>query len=191
MPSAPGQHPPTPAAPGPPEHPPNPANPPDPPPYFDVLFALVLGVISVVLIVLGLAVLGPFHNGLRLSDTEWKALTPQLQIATRLLVPIAALGAIAVIVGMWMAAVEWRGRFSTDKPALQSKASQQARDSLAAEAPAGAPAVLSSVIESAGKLRGAALVMIVGALLMGSAAWIAQSAAGTPPAATSTTTTTK
>jgi hypothetical protein len=64
-----------------------------------------------------------------------------------------------------MAVVEWRGRFK--KP-----------EDLTVE---GVNVDIPALVEALGKLQGAALVMIVGAVLMLAAAWVAQSAAAPSP----------
>ena len=148
------------------------------PPWFATSFAVWVAIVGALAVVLVLFVLGLFGPQLRLSDTEWNTLDARAKVATRIAVPIVVLGSIAVVVGMWMALVEWRGRF--EKPASPPPAAGVRR---------GAGEDAAKVIDSVGKLGGAALVMVVGALLMFAAAWITQSTAKPPTTPTSTTTT--
>jgi hypothetical protein len=71
-----------------------------------------------------------------------------------------------------MAVVEWRGRLKNPDAGLVKKGLPTGED-------------VSKIIAAVGALRGAALAMVVGAILMLGTAWVAQSAAGTAgPAAT-------
>jgi hypothetical protein len=106
------------------------------------------------------------------SDTEWNAFEPRLKVAVKLAAPSVLIGAVLIAVGLWMAIVEWRGRFAVAKRLEAGKVGE--RIITADEA--------GKVIEALSKLQGAALVMVIGALLMLSAAWVAQSAASPPPA---------
>ncbi len=124
-----------------------------------------------------LLALGLLGDTLRLSPSEWSALTPNEMVATRIVIPITVLGAIAVTLGAWMAVVEWRGRFAKRAPKPKPEAEAK-----------GVPDQIPAVIEAVGKLRGAALVMIVGALLLFAAAWITQSTADTATTPATTTT---
>jgi hypothetical protein len=106
------------------------------------------------------------------SDAEWNAFEPRLKVAVKLAAPSVLIGAVLIAVGLWMAIVEWRGRFAVAKRLEAGKPGE--RIMTADEA--------GKVIEALSKLQGAALVMVIGALLMLSAAWVAQSAASPPPA---------
>ena len=153
---------------------------PDAPPEFYLRFAIVTGILALLVVVGVLLALGLLGDTLRLSPSEWSALTPNEMVATRIVIPITVLGAIAVTLGAWMAVVEWRGRFAKRAPKPKPEAEAK-----------GVPDQIPAVIEAVGKLRGAALVMIVGALLLFAAAWITQSTADTATTPATTTTTTK
>ena len=146
-----------------------PPDPPPPPPLplFHGWFAIAAGIVGLVLVA---TVFGdPFMDWLQdgragFSDEDWMALEPGVKVGVTLTVPALLLGGFLVVVGLWMAVVEWRGRFK--KP-----------EDLTVEGVVDIPAL----VEALGKLQGAALVMIVGAVLMLAAAWVAQSAAAPPP----------
>jgi hypothetical protein len=72
-----------------------------------------------------------------------------------------------------MAAVEWRGRFR--KAPTQATTRER-----------GVDLDVSKTIAAIGKLRGAALVMVVGAVLMLGSAWVAKESANAPTPATTT-----
>lgn len=136
------------------------------PPRLHPWFAVIIGVLAVVLggaLVLGLNLLNG-RSGF--SEADWTALEGRLKVALGVALPMTVLGIASVLVGLWMAVVEWRGRFAerTQAPEPGTK---------------GIPENADKIIEAVGKLRGAALAMVVGALLMFGAAWIGQSAAGT------------
>ena len=143
---------------------------------FETGFAVI---IAFVIAILALAVyLAVFKDWWPLgkagfSDTEWNAFEPRLRVAVKLVAPSALIGAVLIAVGLWMAIVEWRGRFAVAKKLEAGKP--------------GGTMIMSAddagkAIEALSKLQGAALVMVIGGLLMLSAAWVAQSAASPPPA---------
>jgi hypothetical protein len=105
---------------------------------------------AIVVVVLGVALFGVLgYLGSRvLSDTFWPGLEGRLKIAIVLGLPAAVVGLVVLLFGLWMVAVEWRGRLT------------------AAHAAGGNP-------------RGAAIAMVVGAVLLLGTAWVAASAAGT------------
>jgi hypothetical protein len=111
------------------------------------------------------------------SDPEWNALEPPLRVAVKLAVPAVLIGATLIAVGLWMALVEWRGRFAVAKKLEADPTLMSGEDA-------------GKVIEALSKLQGAALVMVIGALLMLSAAWVAQSAASRPPSSPASATAT-
>lgn len=79
-------------------------------------------------------------------------------LASALAMPLTVVGVLIVAAGAWMAIVEWRGTF-------KSPPSERGLD-------------VGKVIEAVGKLKGAALLLVVGTILLLSSAWIAQSSAG-------------
>jgi len=131
------------------------------PPKFNVLFAVVVGLAAILIAAFLWHTTNLTTNHLGLSDDDWNALEAGQRLAAQLVVPAIVLGAVAVLVGLWMAAVEWRGRFRDDQTAPRVRGASD----------------VGPIIDSIGKLRGAALVMVVGAILMLSAAWVAASAA--------------
>jgi hypothetical protein len=138
----------------------------DSPPRFHPWFAVMMGVLVVSLgaaLLLGLNLLNG-RSGF--SAADWTALEGRLKVALGVALPMTVLGVASVLVGLWMAVVEWRGRFA-ERRAEPDPGTK------------GIPENADKIIEAVGKLRGAALAMVVGALLMFGAAWIGQSAAGT------------
>lgn len=150
----------------------------EPPPTFHPVFAVFLALVGLALAVgLGLmAGLPDTHAGL--SNAEWRALDGRLKVGVVMALPIMLLGGLAVLVGLWMAVVEWRGRLM-DRPKMERPKpdGEVQSEGLSVEP--------DKIIEAVGKLRGAALAMAVGTILLVASAWVAQSAAGTTPAASS------
>jgi len=149
------------------------------PPTFHPVFAALLGLAGLALAV-GLALMAGLpdtHAGL--SNAEWRALDGRLKVGVVMALPIMLLGGLAVLVGLWMAVVEWRGRLvEMPKKMATPKPNGGAETQ-------GLTVEPDKIIEAVGKLRGAALAMAVGTILLVASAWVAQSAAGTTPAATS------
>jgi hypothetical protein len=130
--------------------------------------ALVFGA---VVLAAGLLILSQTHvlsGRAGLGESEWDSLDGRAKVAVTLAVPMLVLGGFAVLVGIWMAAVEWKGRFRR----------REDTDAVTVKGPSGQD--VAAVIDSIGKLRGAAIVLVVGAALMFAAAWVASSAAETP-----------
>jgi hypothetical protein len=134
-------------------------------PEFHRLFAIAAAIALVVvgvLLFLGLQYLG---SRILVGDF-YRSLEGRLKVAVVLGLPTMVVGTVVVLVGAWMAIVEWRGRLR--KPASNKVGTRSV----------GAGEV-KEIIGAVGNLRGAALVIVVGAILMLGTAWIAQSAAGT------------
>jgi hypothetical protein len=143
------------------------ASPPEPPAAFYPKFAMDaarLITLFGVILVLGLGLFGY----VALSGAAWTSMEGRLKIAVILGLPTAILGGVVILVGLWMAVVEWRGRLT--KPVDDD-------EPVARGLPSGDD--VSKVITAVGALRGPALALVVGAILMLGTAWIAQSAAGT------------
>jgi hypothetical protein len=134
-----------------------PSPPPEPPPEFHPTFAVVLGV--VVLLALVPILIGPLRSVWALSKEDLTGTDGDRALAAALGLPLTIVGAAAVALGAWMAVVEWRGRF---KPKPQARGGARA-----------APIDVPKVIDAIGRLRGAALLLVVGAALMLGGAWIA------------------
>ncbi len=133
-------------------------------PEFHRFFAIGAAVVLVfvgLLLVVGLQYLASRI----LVGQFWAGLEGRLKVALVLGLPSMVVGTVVVLVGAWMAAVEWRGRLR--KPAAGGF---QAKTIGAGD--------VKEIISAVGNLRGASLVLIVGAILMLGSAWVAQSAAG-------------
>ena len=88
---------------------PKPESAPEVPPEYHPRFALVTAFFA---FVLGVIVLwSPASAAWHVGKSDWKGTDGHLQLAATLGVPLTVLGGAAVVVGAWMAAVEWRGRF--------------------------------------------------------------------------------
>lgn len=136
----------------------------DPKAQFHPRFALLIGLVAIVVTVL------PLNRATshlpEISTASWTGEAGRLAFAASLTVPALVLGGVAIGVGLWMAVVEWRGRFAPMSEQLP-------------QADAGIdPGVLVAAI---GKLQGASLVLVIGAVLLLGSVWVAASA--TAPAA--------
>lgn len=144
------------------------------PPVMHLWFAIVAGLVSVVVVTLVLVGLNLFNGRGGMADAAWTALEGRLKFALALTSPLVVLGTILLLAGMWMAVVEWRGRF-VDEP----KAGPVTKGDL--------PFDVGKLVDAIGKLHGATLVVVVGAILLIASAWVGQSAAGTAPAPSAST----
>lgn len=139
-------------------------------PFYEAEFAttvaIVIGTVSVLVLAIGAGRI------IDKSGADWNATGGNLMFAAALTLPVLVLGGLALAVGLFMAAVEWRGRFQAE-----------------ARKPAGRPGIVPAlpegvdkIIESIGKLQGATLVLVVATLLLLGSIWgVASSAAGTAP----------
>jgi len=143
---------------------------PETPPVYHSGFALITGVLG--LLIAAVLLWRPASAAWQISKSDWTAEEGgDNALAAALSVPLVVFGGALVALGAWMAAVEWRGRFKAEQP-----------EGGGVRALAGAVDV-PAVVAAIGKLRGAALVLVVGAVLMLGAAWVAQSSAEEPAAA--------
>ena len=155
---------------------PKPEPAPEVPPEYHPRFARVTAIFA---FVLGVIVLwSPASAAWHVGKSDWKGTDGHLQLAATLGVPLTVLGGAAVVVGAWMAAVEWRGRFRKP-PEKEEEKKEEARAR-------GVEVDIPQTITAIGKLKGAALVMVVGAALMLGSAWIAKESADQPTPATTT-----
>ena len=154
----------------PPRRPRDPA--PDRAPYFDGGFAFIALIIVIVLAAVTWAGLGAIIGRFALT-ADWDAFGARTKLAAFVSIPALILGSLMVLVGLWMALVEWRGRFVRRVEEEEFEYGTRDID-------------VPSVVEAVGKLRGAALAMVVGASLILASAWVASSAPQptTPPAVT-------
>ena len=164
-----------PATPGTPGTPATTQPPAEPPPEFHKAFAAVTG--GAALLLAALLLWRPTLTAWDITKDDWLGDHGATAFAASVAVPLTVFGGLLVMIGAWMAAVEWRGRFKKE-PAAKVQARGGVVDSL------------DEIITAVGKLRGAALVLVAGALLMLGAAWIGQSSADSPSTGTSTTATT-
>jgi hypothetical protein len=149
---------------------------PERPPDWNKWFAWGAAAVVAVLAVLIFA--RPAVSSWQLGPGDWtNEKTGQSALAASVMMPLLVLGGVVVLIGAWMAAVEWRGRFAPDDG---SEVTSFAIDTDG----------IAKIIDAVGKLRGAVLVMVVGALLMLGAAWIAESAVSGSVSETGTTGTT-
>jgi hypothetical protein len=120
-----------------------PSTPAEVPPTFHPDFATAALLVTVAVGVAGLLLLTRFVDA-RFSDEDWADLAGNLQVALSSFWLLVVIGTIVALVGVWMALVEWRGRF------------QELPDKTRPKGLSGDD--LSKVIDSIGKLRGSAAV---------------------------------
>jgi len=101
-----------------------------------------------------------------ITASSWTGEAGRLAFAASLTVPALVLGGAAVGLGLWMAVVEWRGRFAS-KP-LQKDATLQRQ---------GIVDNLPQIFEAPGKLQGAPLLLVIGTVLLLGSVWVAGSTA--------------
>lgn len=90
------------------------------------------------------------------------------KIAVVLLTAVLLIGIVVLAVGVWLAVVEWHGAMKIEPAGMRSLAS------------------VAPIVEAVGKLKGAALVLTVGGLLVFSVAWSAKDALPEPVNSTPT-----
>ena len=115
-----------------------------------------------------------FADNLGLSAAETAKLDGRALIGARVIGPVTVVGVAVTLFGVWMAMTEWRGRF-TEKP--QTTVDREVPDP-------------SRIIEALGKLRGAALVLVSGIVILLGVAWMTSATASAPPAPSPTSTAT-
>jgi hypothetical protein len=137
--------------------------PPETPPVWDTMFAIIAAIVIGVASGLVLSHAIDLLGDLKSSDLTAPKTGPTA-LAAALSLPLTIVGGFILSVGTWMAAVEWRGRFKPPKPPNRKAV--------------GVPIDLSSLAGAIGKLKGAPLVLFIGAVLMLGSAWVAHSSAG-------------
>lgn len=155
-----------------------PSAPVEPLPVFHPWFAGLLTAAAILLAVVLVQAMNLLNGRAGFAEADWSTFAANLKVAAFMALPLTIIGSLAVLVGLWMALVEWRGRFA-EKPQPPTG------DEITPKGISGEDA--AKVIEAVGKLRGAALSMVVGAIVLIASAWIAQSAAGTAADATDPT----
>jgi len=79
---------------------------------FSTGFAVILGIALALALVLFVALSGLFNLQANFTDKAAEA-DPRAILAAKVIGPILLLGAALIAVGIWMAAVEWRGTFKS------------------------------------------------------------------------------
>ncbi|GAA2159802.1 hypothetical protein FHX52_3810 [Humibacillus xanthopallidus] len=132
--------------------------------------AIVLGVLLVAFVFVSQL----FAGDLGLDATQTAKLDGRALIAARVIGPVTVVGVAVTLIGVWMAATEWRGRFATQEG---GEGEREIPDP-------------SKIIEALGKLRGAALVLVSGVVILLGVAWMTSATASAPPAPTPSSTST-
>jgi hypothetical protein len=113
-----------------------------------------------------------FTDNLGLDAAQSAKLDGRALIGAQVIGPVTVVGVAVTLVGVWMALTEWRGRFA-------------ARTETTDEREVPDP---SKIIEALGKLRGAALVLVSGIVILLGVAWMTSSTTSAPPAPTPSST---
>jgi hypothetical protein len=127
------------------------------PPVLHVRFAVVSGLVAIAVGAVLLFDLARNADGIEKSD--WLGSQADSALAASIAIPLTVFGGFLLVVGAWMAVVEWRGRFVSEEEARPGDKTMAAPDPAA-------------IIAAIGKLKGAALLLVVGAVLMLGAAWV-------------------
>lgn len=141
--------------------------PPEPPSIWHSTFANVSGVVAAVLLVVLILMTDLDSVQLGLTDTSYAKLDGRALVGSAVIGPITLVGVVVTVVGVWMVAVEWRGRFV--------KTAADAR-------PKSATADLTQLLTALGKLRGATLVLLSGVAILLGVAFMTSSTVGADPA---------
>jgi hypothetical protein len=115
-----------------------------------------------------------FADNLGLDAAQTAKLDGRALIGARVIGPVTVVGVGVTLFGVWMAMTEWRGRFA-EKP--ETTREREIPDA-------------SKIIEALGKLRGAALVLVSGIVILLGVAWMTSATASAPPAPTPSSTAT-
>jgi cytoskeletal protein RodZ len=132
--------------------------------------AIVLGVLLVAFVFVSQL----FADNLGLDAAQSAKLDGRALIGAQVIGPVTVVGVAVTLVGVWMAATEWRGRFA---------APTEATDEREIADP-------TKIVEALGKLRGAALVLVSGVVILLGVAWMTSATASAPPAPTPSSTST-
>ena len=131
-------------------------------------------------IILGLLLAGFVYvsqlltDNLGLDAAQSAKLDGRALIGAQVIGPVTVVGVAVTLIGVWMALTEWRGRFAAQS---ETTGEREIPDP-------------SKIIEALGKLRGAALVLVSGIVILLGVAWMTSSTASAPPAPTPSTTST-
>jgi cytoskeletal protein RodZ len=132
--------------------------------------AIVLGVLLVAFVFVSQL----FADNLGLDAAQSAKLDGRALIGAQVIGPVTVVGVAVTLIGVWMAATEWRGRFAA--PA-DTTGEREIADP-------------TKIVEALGKLRGAALVLVSGVVILLGVAWMTSATASAPPAPTPSSTST-
>jgi len=152
-----------------------PAAPADPPTIWHKGFAIISAIVLAVLLGAFVVVSQLFADNLGLDAAQTAKLDGRALIGARVIGPVTVVGVAVTLVGVWMAMTEWRGRFATKAETVTGE--REIPDP-------------SKIIEALGKLRGAALVLVSGIIILLGVAWMTSATASAPPAPSPATTAT-
>jgi hypothetical protein len=159
-----------------------PATPPPPPNsgplVYDPWFA---GVAAIAILIFAVLLLAPLAY--RLYDTDAADAVDRMATLTSL--GLLSIGAVALLLGVYGGLLEVRGRLRTRKDREDLR---EVPPAITAEGAEGALKGLALVIDAIGKLRGVALILVIGCVPLVAAAWVAQSGVGNEPGAAATPT---
>ncbi|TQM65103.1 hypothetical protein FBY41_1488 [Humibacillus xanthopallidus] len=130
--------------------------------------AIVLGVLLVAFVFVSQL----FADNLGLDAAQSARLDGRALIGAQVIGPVTVVGVAVTLIGVWMAATEWRGRFATP---VDTTGEREIPDP-------------TKIIEALGKLRGAALVLVSGVVILLGVAWMTSATASAPPAPTPSST---
>ena len=146
----------------------------DPPTIWHTTFAVISAIVLAALLGAFVVMSQLFADNLGLDAAETAKLDGRALIGARVIGPVTVVGVAVTLFGVWMAMTEWRGRFTKAPTATGER-----------EIPDP-----SKIIEALGKLRGAALVLVSGIVILLGVAWMTSATASAPPAPSPTSTAT-
>ncbi|WP_404390250.1 hypothetical protein [Humibacillus xanthopallidus] len=164
----------TPPTGGPATHTTTTTTPADPPTIWHKGFAITSAIVIALLLGAFVVMSQLFADNLGLDAAETAKLDGRALIGARVIGPVTVVGVAVTLFGVWMAMTEWRGRFTKAPTATGER-----------EIPDP-----SRIIEALGKLRGAALVLVSGIVILLGVAWMTSATASAPPAPSPTSTAT-
>lgn len=141
-------------------------------PIFAILAALVIAVLFGAALKSTFGAVGDF----KWSDGSSQSANRAVDVGGVVGLVLLIIGGTALAVGLWMAVVEFAGRFRSDGTAPDAAA----RGGFTEDAP--------KIIEAIGKLKGVALVLVVACIPLLAAAYVARGGVEQAPPTTTTTT---
>jgi hypothetical protein len=144
---------------------PTPPPPPKPPVWHDT-FAIVSFLIVAAGFIWYLTSAGLWSSRFGLSHANWAKLSLGTRISLHLVGPIALAGVVAVLIGIWMVVVEWRGHFvDADTPDEPERVNTFLFSG-------GTIKAATRLITAIGKLSGGTLLLVIGGILLFGSAWV-------------------